>query len=532
MIELALSRKKALARELRKLIEPDKAQSKRTIRETEIRKYLRKQDLTYYGITDIISVLKTNYSVANVSRLVSKIQKPVVLDTCMCNLPTQELMKMLCDNNLDCIITTSVYEELLKLSLSSSKTKTGVYNALDLIEKILGDTDSQFCTIVDLPRETCINNYVDNQLLWYCEKNKYVLYTHDYVLGLRAKSKNIDVSIFWTFNKSTLPEYIPNPNGKNIILNSDLLNIVEVTDIVRVAKEIGANKFILTNEFIESLEDGSKTKIFNFELIHFLVIDEQNSYSTYLSSDDSEDIAELAEKYNAIIFSSNIAQCVEYKMNYIPYKLVAKENDQNHFKTRIYSALTLSPYYTSDLTYEDNLDDDIVATSDAENTTESTISNEPKSNNEKLSECLPKSEKDLNAETNSYDISSSNNNINSNSSTKNKKTPLAIPYYKPKQHRIPIKDIALNQKIWVLDAEETELSPNLKSGYDISVGCTIVHIINNLDDTFRLNVYKIINLNPSNYCEKIVSTTFEKKNYANIVEHRYQTFVRRALALT
>lgn len=499
IIELALSKKQALARELRKLIEPEKAQSKRTLRETEIRKYLCKKGLSYYGLSDIISVLKTNYSDLTVSRLISKIQKPVVWDTCICNLPTQELVDLLYNTNIDCIITTSVYEELLKLSLSSSKTKSGVYNALDLIENILDDTDSRFCTIVDLPRDTCVNNYVDNQLLWYCENNNYMLYTHDYVLGLRAKSKGIDVSIFTSFDRSTLPEYTPNPDGKNIILNSDLLNIVSVSEIVETAKEIGANKFILTNEFIENLEDGTKIKILNSELIHFLVMDDDNSYCIYLSSEETSDASELSDRYNAVVFSSSITQCIEYKMNYIPYQMIKKTSDIKFFKNRVHAALTVSPYYTSNFEYEDNLDDDIRIDSETEKVSEVNVA--PNLCNEKK-KAIGKNSK------------------------------LIIPCYRPKSHQISVKNIPMNQKIWVLDASCNELTADFKNGFTISIGYKVIHITNNLNNTFKLTVYEILNLNPNDYCKKIASVAFDKNNYSEVVQPEYQTFVRRAIALT
>ena len=71
--ELAHTNQKVLAKELRKLIEPDKAKSNKVLKESEIRKFLCTKNLTYYGISDIISVLKTNYTDKTISRLLTKI---------------------------------------------------------------------------------------------------------------------------------------------------------------------------------------------------------------------------------------------------------------------------------------------------------------------------------------------------------------------------------------------------------------------------------------------------------------------------
>lgn len=500
--ELSFTRKKALAIELRKLIEPDNAQSKRTLKETEIRKYLSKKGLTYYGISDIISVLKSHYSVSTVSRLISKILKPVVWDTCICNLPSQKLTDMLYNSDVDSIITTAVYDELLKLSLSSDKKKHGVDNALDLVQKILGDNESHFCTLVDLPKDTCVNNYVDNQLLWYCKTNDYELYTRDYVLCLRARQNNIKVNIFTSFNKSSIVEYVPNPNGKNVILSSDLIKTVTLKEITDVAKEMGANKFVLSKKFIEDLDD-TRNKILNFDLIQFLVNDSEGLYTRFLPEDEiAENIAEIADAYNAVIFSSEIRQCLEYKMNYIPYKLVRSANE-NVFKTCLSSAFVLSPYYTSDMVYEDNLDEN----------TDDTIEEVKDINTPAIDE-------------------QDNTTIKSNEEKSLAVSSALIPHYKPKKSQIPVKSLALTEKLWVLDEKNVELTPDFKRGYIALPGYTVIHVINSLNNTYKLTAYKILNNKTQNYCTKLASITFDKENYTEVVSKDYITFARRAILLT
>lgn len=491
--ELAHTNQKVLAKELRKLIEPDKAKSNKVLKESEIRKFLCTKNLTYYGISDIISVLKTNYTDKTISRLLTKINKSVVWDTCICNIPSQELTSILYNEDVENIITTAVYDELLKLSISSDAKKTGIDNAFTLVSSILDDVDSNFCTIVDLPKDTCFNNYVDNQLLWYCSENNYELYTHDYVLGLRAKSRNIKVSVFTSFDESEIVEYTPNPAGKNVILNVDLINMASIEEIVQTAKSIGAKKFILTHKFVESLED-TRVKTQNAPLIHFFIFDSDNTYSLYCSEDENSDISTLVEKYNAIVLSSDIRQCLEYKMNYIPYKLL-QPSDASIFKDRIFSALTLSPYYTSDFSYEDNLDEN-------------------------------KEEPEQNEDTNESD------EIDNSILKKEKASAILIPHYKPKKHQIPTKNLSLNERIWVLDDNGKELTPDYKNGYTALPGYTVIHIVNTLNGAFKLNVYKIVNSKTNNYSSKLVSLAFTKNNLNEVVSEEYQSFARRTLLLT
>ena len=495
--ELSSTRKKALAQELRKLIEPDNAQSKRTLKETEIRKYLSKKGLTYYGISDIISVLKKHYNTKTVERLSSKILKPIVWDTCLCALSSRKLTDMLYNNNVGNIITTAVYDELLKLSLlTDDKKKSGMENALNLAERILDDSESQFCTLVDLPKDTCVNNYVDNQLLWYCKTNNYELYTRDYVLGLRAKQLNINVTIFTCFDKSTVEQYVPNPNGKNIILSLDLLDTVTFKEMLNIAKEMGANKFILSSKFIENL-DKPQNKIFNRSFLIFLVNDSENLYTGFMSEDEDEtkNIAEIAEKYNAVVFSSDIRQCLEYKMSYIPYKLV-KSSDEGIFKTCISSAFALSPYYTSDLDYEDNLDD-VDKNEDEFERKNSEVAEKAKSDNSPVVE-----EVTVGAET-SAEVSSANIELTPEPS-------MLVPYYKPKSHQIPVKKLPLNEKIWVLDENGQELTPDFKDGFTALSGYTVIHIVNHLNKSYKLNVYRILNNKTINYCTRLISLFFDK----------------------
>lgn len=506
------TRKKALAQELRKLIEPDKAQSKQVLKETEIRKFLSKQGYTYYGLSDIIAILKANYSSKTVSRLISKIQKPVVWDTCICNLSSQELTDMLYDEKVDNIITTAVFDELLKLAISTNPHKSGIENARKLVEDILEDSDSKFCTIVDLPKDTCFDNYVDNQLIWYCSKNNYELYTHDYVLGLRCKLNKVQVKIFTSFTE-TIP-YLPNPNGKNIILHCDLIDAVidnlPVHDITNAAIDLSANKFILTRKFIETLERKC-TKKNNMDLVKFLVNDTDNVYTMFVNEDEGSDLVKIAKDNNAIIFSSDISRCIEYKKNFAPYKLVKPSKDSS-FKNRLHRALICTNFYRSDTDYEDNLDENGIANAD-------TADNK---SGENITEFDEKA----------TNIAKDSESVKTTTAVSENKVFSLIPHYKPKTHQILIRNIPNNEEIWVLNENGKELKADYKTGFPAYKDYTVIHILNNLRGSYKLNVYKILNLESKNYGIKSFTVSFTKENFNSVVDKDYVSYAKRALMLT
>ena len=226
--ELNLTQKRALAKDIRCCIEPDKAKTTRILKETELRRFLSKEkSISFLGIAEVISILKSNYSEKTIKRLLSKIQPSIVWDTCLCKLPVQEIENLLYHSGKNIIITTAVLDEILKLAQTSSASRDYL-SAHRLLYKIFEDTTSEFCSIVDVPRTP----YVDNQLLPFCQKNNYELYTYDYVMGLRARSRKIKVKIYIDPNSTLKASYTPNPLGKNILLSNDLLDKVSFSDIL------------------------------------------------------------------------------------------------------------------------------------------------------------------------------------------------------------------------------------------------------------------------------------------------------------
>ena len=275
--ELNFTHKKALAKEIRCFVEPDKAQTTRIIREAELRKFFAQKELTMHGISDVEIILKSNYNEKTISRILSKIQKPIVLDTCLCNLNEAKMEELILNSDCGFIITTKVYKEIIKLSSSGDPTiNSSVQTAQKLLNLILEDSESNYCSIVDIPLKD-IDGYVDNQLLAFCKKNDYTLYTYDYTCGLRAKARGINVQIFTAFNKATKRKYVPDPTGKNIILSKDILRRMRANNIIEIATELGANKFILTKEFVDYIEELKDDCLIS-DWIQFFVADENNDY--------------------------------------------------------------------------------------------------------------------------------------------------------------------------------------------------------------------------------------------------------------
>lgn len=491
--ELSFAKKQELARKLRKVIEPEKAQSKHIIKETVIRKYLSKEHLTYYGLFDLISVFKTNYSKKTISRLVSKIQKSIVWDTCLCHISSQELTDLLFNSDYGNIITRSVYDELLKLSLTKNDDPESSENAYRLITNILEDTESNFCSIIDLPPKMLNNKYVDNQLLIYCMQNNYTLYTHDYVLGLRAKSRSINVKIFTNFDETKIEQYTPTSTGKNILLDCSLLNEVSLSDILSRAKSIKGNKFLLTKNFIESLEPNLIKKN-NRDLINFFVLDSDNTYTMYLPENETTNLTELVEKYNAIVFSPSIEQCITYKNFFIPYKIVYPA-DTVTFKRNILTTLKASPY----------------------------------SGNINISES------DLVEPVSETGLANSNDSLSDICLTKNavqKNTQLFMPpHYVVQSHQVNVAKVAPNERMWVLDETGADITSGKVSKIPLHVFSSIVHIENSLNDSYKLNVYKVVN-RKAKCCMKTVSLTFSKETIEACVPQEFQSFARISVQLT
>ena len=120
-----------LAKDIRKLLEPDGASSTKTTSEIEVRRLLfnKYSDIQIDGIADIISILQTNYGEKTIARLKSKIKKCVVWDASVTNMPTKELLKFFYTNtNYVNLITSLTLQELSKLAHKGHECATVLVN--------------------------------------------------------------------------------------------------------------------------------------------------------------------------------------------------------------------------------------------------------------------------------------------------------------------------------------------------------------------------------------------------------------------
>lgn len=316
IVNLPENRKKLLAQKIRALVEPYGAATQKIISEVEIRRLiLEEENITIDGMAEIIEILNANYtSEKTIERIVSKIKQSVVWDTSICNLPTETLNELFYKSDKSNIITSLTFDELLNLT-SKTELEAGARNITNsqfICLSVLEDTKSEYCISVNIPK----TGYVDTQLIEFCAKHNYSLYTFDMFMGLRAKSNHIDVKIF----NDIVTEYIYTPSnnseGKDIILDIDVLENSNVEDIVSIAENIKGKKFVLTNQFVEEIEkQKDNDRIRKFAL--FFLYDAKNDYSIYLNpSESSGTITELSKKYDAIIFTSDIQKCFSFKTQY------------------------------------------------------------------------------------------------------------------------------------------------------------------------------------------------------------------------
>lgn len=535
--DLDLTQKRALAKDIRRCIEPDMAKTTRILKENELRRFIAKEkSLSFLGISDIISVLKTNYSKVTINRLMSKVQTSIVWDTCLCKLPVQEIEDLLYNSDKNIIITTAVLDEILKLANKTSNARDYLI-AQRLLYKILDDTSSEFCSIVDVPR----TSYVDDQLLSFCKANNYELHTCDYVMGLRARVRKIDVTIYNDTDFPCNASYEPNPTGKNILLSTDLLTKISFKEIISTLKSYQANKLVITHGLIETLENQT-IRCHCRELIRFLVNDTTGKYSIYVSPEEQCDLShlhELAKKYNCFILSADISKCALYKMNYIPYKLIFSDALKNLISNPEIIEDTSTTCKSNNISITEA--STIVSTAMNVGTTNNTSTNVNTNAKDFLTTGTKSSNNINHADTATRICSTINAKKSENFSKKieavvnpytvNSISPELIPYYSPKSHKIPLKKLPCNEQIWVIDSTGKELTPNFKTGYDAYPGYTVIHIVNTLNNIFKLNVYKIVNPKKTNYSSVICSAYFNKEN-VNDISEKWRSYAKRATMLT
>lgn len=458
--ELCFTHRQALAKEIRCFVENDTSKPPSITKEAELRKFLVEKHLEMRGISDVESLLKSHYNNKTTSRILSKIQKSVVLDTCMCNLPIEEIEKMLLNQDYNFIVTTDVYKELIKLSNSSETEVDNVKTAQKLLNFILSDSESAHCTIIDVPSQ----KYVDNQLISFCKENKYSLYTYDYTLGLRAKVRNINAKIFTKFNKYEI-NYEPNPLGKNILLCKDIISDTSLNNILSIAKEMGANKFILTDKLVEELEtmkNSTYTYLNNerfYEWIRFFIVDDSDNYLILSQYDSETSLKAFVEENNAVIFSKDLETCMKCKMNFIPYKFV----DCPSLNTFTNTLLDISRTKTDNSTASKSNGSEIV--------------------------------KNLITDIN--------------------KTSAIIPYYKSKDHILSLSNIRNDEEMFVIDQFGEEVKPDFKKEILLQPKYRVVYfhkVSKKSSKPLKITVFNVINMQSANYGTAIYSAYIDKSD--------------------
>lgn len=454
--ELSTTQWQALSKEIRRFVENDKTHSDKIVKEAELRKFLVQKNMNMLGISDVEKVLSSHYNSKTTSRILSKLQKSVVLDTCICNLSISEIEKLVLEQDFNFIITTAIFREIVRLSKYSDEEVDNVQTARKLLDLILSDSESTHFTVVDVPTQ----DYTDNQLISYCKENDYLLYTCDYILGLRARVRNINTKIFLNFDTSEIKQYVPNPAGKNIILCKDIICDIPLNNVIAIATEMGLNKFILTDTLIEDLEKLKKSVPNNFnsdrfnEWIHFFVVDDSNNYLILSECETKEPFKKFVEENNAIIFSHHFTTCMQYKMDFIPYKFINRP-----------SQLKFSNTLTDKL-------NDAIATKQA--------------NVENVKNIV-------------VDI----NNTNA-----------IIPYYKAKDNILSLSNVRENEQIFVIDQFGSQVKPNNKNEIALMPKYRVVYfnkLSKKTERPLKITVFNLINSEPTKYSNVIYSAYFRPK---------------------
>lgn len=500
--KLSLTHKQALAKEFRCFIEPDKAQTTRILKENELRKFLSSKGYSMYGISDVKIVLKTNYNSKTTSRILSKVQRAVVFDTCLCNLSIEEIKELVLKSDYNFIITTAVYKEIIKLATLEDETHTNksIQTAREILSFILEDAESNYFTIINIPS----SSYVDNQLLSYCKENNYILYTHDYRLGLRAKCRNIETKIFKDFDSSEVSTYVPNPAGKNIILSKDVINCTNLNNILKAATEMKANKFILTDTFVDYIEI-MKDKLYIADWIRFFVADDSDNYLSFSQYSHNNNLRDFVTDNNAIIFSADLVNCMKYKISFIPYKFIDFSSNKkflnnakfNVSKDESHSAATTAKTHDNQ-TNSSNISVWEVNKSDSEKT------------NEKLK----------NSSTPNATQSFTTNTVANDTAI--------IPHYKPKYHSLSLTDLRNNEAMFVINQSGEEVTPSFKNGFNIIPGYRVIYIWkNDSKKNLKITVYNVLNHHHSRYSSVLFASYFEKSDLSEIPTE-YHSYINRS----
>lgn len=481
--DLSFSRKKLLARKIRELLEPDGVKSEKITKQIELRRLiLSEENIVIDGMADVIKILNSNYSQKTITRLLSKIQKSVVWDTSICHLPIQKLNTLFYQAEKNNIISSLTFNELFSLSQNKDASPEDRQHAKFLYMSILEDTDSKYCTTVNITKTT----YVDTQLIEYCVENNYSLYTHDLLMGLRAKCNHIDVTIFNVINEAEIPKYNPNPNGKNIIIDIDTLRSVDIKDVVCIAQEMNAGKFIFTYEFIEAIEKHKGSKYVK-TVSAFLGYDSNNKYSIYLNKEESAfSFEELAKKYNATIFTNDTDKCFDYKTRCVDFKLVSSVEDRQFMEKLSNSLNSLE---------------------------------------------IPATNVVINCSNNASSDTSNDTSNNASNQASVKKQVYCIPHCFPQNKALYVHNLPINEKLWVLNNENVEISLKDQRKIKLDSGYTIIHGINTLKDGYTLTAYRVVK-QAGTYIGLIVFSTEFYKGSVDCVDPKYKHYAKSLSLLT
>lgn len=476
MLHTELSRRKqqALAREIKKYIE----QEDRLIKEAELRQLLSKHDIEG-NLKDIKNLFESFYVEETIKKLVDKIQPSVVWDTSLVKLETKKIYELFYNTSQTNIFIASVMKEIEKKIMEGKVNNRGKFRYL--YYSILADSNSEHSTIVDYESN---ESYTDNQILQFAEENMYHIYTCDYVMGLRAKARKINVIIFNSINEENTPKYIPVADGKNIIITPEILKCLNIGKVVDIATLLKANKFILPFEFIEMLESEKDNTLIR-EYITFFVFDKNEDYTIFTSQEDGSDYGAICQKYNALVLTPSSSIAIDFKKKQIPYYYILSQNE-----------LELMKNFNMELNEE-------------EPDSSLTDSSEQEQKNDEISKTLL----------------ISNEFVSSQQFSK-------IPNYNPLSNTVKYNPLEItSEKMWVLNGKEKEVRPNANffptQSFTALPGYYVIHGTRNLDGTFSLTVYQIIEKNTFKtgrvlyqdtfFDEKVVPTKY--RHYATVLKH-------------
>ena len=433
LTEFSCRKQQAIARELKKYIE----QENRLIKESELRQLLNKYDINA-NLKEITNLFKSFYVEKTVEKLVSSIQLSVVWDTSLVSLEINKLYELFHNPSQTNIFISSVMKEL-----EQKVSETPINNSRKfkyLYYSILSDANSEHSIIVDYESN---NSYTDDEILQFAQEKMYHIYTCDYTMGLRAKSRKIDAIIFNKINETDTPKYTPTTDGKNIIITSEIVKSLKVEEVIKIATLLEANKFILPFEFIETLESEKNNALIR-EYVAFFVFDEKEDYTLFASREDGSDYSTICKKYNALVLTKNTSMAINLKKNHIPYYFIL-----NQYELSLIKKINME------------VNEDFPNSSN----------NEPE-NNETLNS---------NEEVTSVQLSK-------------------IPNYNPFSNTVKYNPIGkTNEKIWVLNGSEKEVPPTGNffptQSYTALPGFYVIHGINNMDGTYSITIYQIIEKN-------------------------------------